>query len=322
MGSTSGRRSSSSADSSRRRRVVIAGHATRDVRHGKNQTHAEARVKSHTQSHGRTSSDSPRRPSSAGKRVANSRRIERERRLRARRLRVRLTILAALVVTAGLVFGLASLYRSQVFEITATDVIGNDWLDAERVREIADIPTGSTLLRYPGREIKDRLESDPWIETVAVSRDFPDTLRLRITERVPVARVDVGGASSWLIDASGVMIAQHTPDATSTLVVIRDVEGLDPAVGRKTTSEALLNAIEVVGGLSSELSARTRAISAPSIDKTALITVDDIEIFLGSADELQKKDRIARQILEEQAGRVVYINVRTVDRPTWRGIDD
>jgi cell division protein FtsQ len=137
-----------------------------------------------------------------------------------------------------------------------------------------------------------------------------------------VALVDAGGVSLWLIDASGVILEQHTPDATLTVTVVRDVEGLDPIPGRKTLSEPLLNAIDVLEGLSPELRSMVRAISAPSIDKTSLITHEDIEIFIGSVDDLDKKDRVARQILEEQAGDVVYINVRTVDRPTWRGLGD
>ncbi|MBU4555302.1 MAG: hypothetical protein KJ747_00320, partial [Actinobacteria bacterium] len=81
------------------------------------------------------------------------------------------------------------------------------------------------------------------------------------------------------------------------------------------------NALRVWKALSSELRAKTRTISAPSVDKTALMTTDDIAIFMGSSEDIERKDLVARRILEEQAGKVVSINVRTVDRPTWRGVD-
>jgi cell division protein FtsQ len=57
------------------------------------------------------------------------------------------------------------------------------------------------------------------------------------------------------------------------------------------------------------------------VDKTALITVDDVEIYIGESTQLAEKDRIAREILDREKGKVVYINVRVVDRPTWRGLE-
>ncbi len=66
----------------------------------------------------------------------------------------------------------------------------------------------------------------------------------------------------------------------------------------------------------------TRAISAPTVDKTAVITNDDVEIYIGAATQLAAKDRLIREILRREKGKVVYINVRVVERPTWRGLDD
>jgi cell division protein FtsQ len=65
----------------------------------------------------------------------------------------------------------------------------------------------------------------------------------------------------------------------------------------------------------------TRAISAPTIDKTAILTNDDVEIFVGDAAQIAEKDQIARGILAREKGKVVYINVRVVERPTWRGLE-
>ncbi len=43
-------------------------------------------------------------------------------------------------------------------------------------------------------------------------------------------------------------------------------------------------------------------------------------MFVGSADQIAKKDQLVRQILAKEK-KLVYINVRVVDRPTWRGLD-
>jgi cell division protein FtsQ len=106
-----------------------------------------------------------------------------------------------------------------------------------------------------------------------------------------------------------------------TVVVVRDVEDLELSVGSRASSAALQNALAVWDGLGPELKDRTRTISAPTVDRTTLITTDDIEIIFGSVEGVERKDAVARSILSEQAGGVVYINVRTVDRPTWRGLE-
>jgi cell division protein FtsQ len=144
-------------------------------------------------------------------------------------------------------------------------------------------------------------------------------MRIRVVERVPIAIVD-GGTAMWLIDHSGSVIATASADSSGTLPTITGVTGLDLKAGRTTTSEPLLNAIAVLTGLSKQLAATVRTINAPSIDGAALVTADHVEIVIGQATDLVTKDALARRILSEQRGKVVSIDVRVVDRPTWRGL--
>jgi len=71
-----------------------------------------------------------------------------------------------------------------------------------------------------------------------------------------------------------------------------------------------------------ELHGKVRAVSAPSIDETTLITSDNVEVLLGEAIELPKKDLIVLRILREQAGAVVFIDVRNTERPVSRGLEE
>ncbi len=128
-------------------------------------------------------------------------------------------------------------------------------------------------------------------------------MRIRIVERTPAAYVDLGAESVWLIDPSGIVIAEQSAAETETLVVIRDLQPIEPEPGVRTGSEPLLNALEVWAGLSPELQSMTRFVSASSVDKTALVTVDEIEILVGSSEDIGTKDVIAREILTEHGGR-------------------
>jgi len=317
MASNSGRKSNSSDRSTGRKKVVISAQQTNRVRNSKSVPKAKTATR-RTTSQRKTATTAPL--TQAAQKRADSKRDLRERRLKGQRLKSRLMVGLGIGAVILVIFALVSLYRSSVFAVERVTVVGNAHLSADEVRELAAVPEDATLLRFPASEVESRLEASPWISSATVTRDFPDTMRIRVSEYVPAAIVDTGAAALWLVDDQGWVIAQQTPETTSTLITIRDLEAFEPVEGERSTSEALRNALRVWEGLGPELRERTRVISAPSVDRTALLTKDDITIFVGSADDIKRKDLVARRILEEQAGKVVSINVRTVDRPTWRGV--
>lgn len=249
------------------------------------------------------------------KRAAREQRLARQRRAS----RIRLVLLIALLV--GIVAGAVALYDSDVLAISEVEVTGVQELSAAEVREVLALPQGATLLRFPGEEMEERLLEHPWIRDADVSRRFPDTLVVHVEERQPAALIDTGDARFWVVDDEGFVLGQHTPDTTQTVLVVRELPAFEPVPGERWDSAVLDNALAITTGLGDELRSRVRAVSAQSVDLTTLITVDDIEILVGAAADLEKKEAVALRIMEEQADSVVHINVRTVDRPTWRGLD-
>lgn len=221
----------------------------------------------------------------------------------------------------ALVAGAVAFYNSDVLAIEEIEVEGASELTAEEVREIAALPQDATLLRFPRDEMQSRLTAHPWIRDAEIARRFPDSLVIRVEEREPAALIDSVDAGFWVVDREGFVLGEHTPDATATATVIRDLPDFEPTEGEQFDSPVLENALAVIAGLSDVMHARIRAVSAPSVDLTTLITSDDIEILVGSAEEIEKKEAVALRIMEEQGDAVVHINVRTVDRPTWRGLD-
>lgn len=324
MASNSHRKSGSSGRSGPRKRVVIGAEETVRVRYKKNQPQVEAERRSTTRQTARVATrraglERPA-PSQQGKRLSSAKREERERRQQTIRLRRVGLWAAAAAVAVVVLWGLVALFNAPVFALRTVVVSGARQLSDERVRELAAVPTATVLTRLDTSDVRERLEADPWVVKARVDRDFPSTLRLEIVERAPVAVVDAGGAEVWLVSSDGYWLDRQSKVATG-VVAIRDIEGLKPVRGKRATSKELTNAIKVAAGISPELRAMTRSISAPSIEKTALMTTDDVEIYIGEAADLKTKDQIARKILAKQKGKVVYINVRVVESPTWRGLD-
>ncbi len=255
------------------------------------------------------------------RRPADPKRIARERRLAQQRRLAILRSFGALALLVVIVLAARTVYLSDVLAVERVVVTGATHLAEAEVREFAAVPTDATLLRFPADEVEERLLAHPWIADVRISREVPDGMIIAIEERVPAALVDVGGAELWVVDGEGRVLESRTPAPEDSFIVIRDLPEFEPVVGEVVENEVLENVLAILDDISEALASSTRAVSAPSVDLTALITTDDVEILFGSAEDIERKDVVARTILVEQAGRVVHINVRTPDRPTWRGID-
>jgi cell division protein FtsQ len=335
MASNSGRRSGSSDDSSRRKSVYISGRGNDRALDGVRDAAARNSESSGAGGHGGRGKApkkerSRRRPTPASRKAATpahssaaaeraaERKSERESRRLAQRRTMRIRVAAVVLVVTGVVSACVTVYNSSVFRVGRVEVVGVVNLSADAVRAMAKVPPEATLIRFPSDQVAARVAKDPWVESVTVSRVFPDGMRIRVVERRPIAMVDAG-ATFWLVDAGGTILAQRTAEQTSTTIVIRDVPGLDPKPGRRTASEPLLNAVKVLAGLPASLVSTVKSVSAPTVDGTTLYTGERIEIVVGEAVELAKKGALALQILAEQRGKVVSIDVRTTDRPTWRG---
>jgi cell division protein FtsQ len=215
------------------------------------------------------------------------------------------------------VWGLVALWRAPIFVVESVSVTGIRHLSEADVVRIAAVPQGVTLLRLQSGEITRRLLAEPWIGKVRISRRFPHAVEIAVTERTPVAIVDAGGTSLWLIDGSGYWLGKRTAEESAAVPTIRDVEALSPVAGAQSTSKELRNALAVLQGLSPTLLSKVRTVSAPTIDRTALILPRGVQVLIGSAADIAKKDEVALKLLTGNKN-VVFVNVRVVNRPTWR----
>ena len=326
MTSSSGRKSGSSGRSTGRKRVVIGAEETTRVRYSQDRPQVESERRHAQRSPQRASAAAHSakkgpRPTGAGHRIAGAKRDEREKRqlamARRRMLLAGLTVLAALLV----IWGVGALWRAPILEIDKIEVRGNSHLSESAVLKLAAIPSDATVLRFDASAAETRLLRDPWVATAEVTRRLPGVATIAITERSAAAVIDAGGTNLWLIDADGYWLGSSKSTDSTGLVTVRDIEALKPKAGERTNSAEVRNTLAVIKGLSPEMKQQLKTISAPTIDKTALITKTDVQIMVGSSEDIGKKDRVARKILADQRG-VVYVNVRVVDRATWRGLDE
>lgn len=176
------------------------------------------------------------------KRKPRNRRLGRDQvldvRLRSSQVRAARTRLAALTLGAvfGTVFGLYLLYRgwdwtldrlvykNPAFAIQRTDIETDGNIALDQLRHWAGIRMGENLLALDLARVKRDLEMVPLIQLVSVERILPHTVCIRITERKPVAQVNLPGArpgeatprAVYHLDASGHVMYPLEPRQRAT----------------------------------------------------------------------------------------------------------
>jgi cell division protein FtsQ len=99
------------------------------------------------------------------------------------------------------------LFFSSMLGAKDVSVTGSRTVTADQIRAMAAVPLDKPLLRLSTDEIRDRVAGMPGIATVEVSRSWPSTVEITVTERTAIAFFDSGpgGDGVHLVDGGGVV---------------------------------------------------------------------------------------------------------------------
>lgn len=228
-----------------------------------------------------------------------------------RRTRVRVTTMAV-SVSLGTAFALyliwrcgewavnALIYENRAFAIEQIDVQTDGVIALDQLRSWAGAKAGNNLFALDLSRIKRDLELAPAIQMAAVERVLPRTLKIRVTEREPVAQIVVPSLRSggkplvYLLDAEGFVMHPLTPLQRS--VPLQPGEQYPQITGVNTTELRPGRAVE----------------AAPVLAALRLITAFDHSPMAVLVD-LQRIDVSSPEILQVVTGQQNEITMRTAD---------
>src|SRR5205085_11899654 len=95
-------------------------------------------------------------------------------------------------------------YFSSVVTVRDVEVTGNGTVPVATIERAARAPVGTPLARADLDAVRARVEAIPAVKSVSVSRAWLHTIRIEVTERVPVAVVS-RGAGLQAVDLDGVL---------------------------------------------------------------------------------------------------------------------
>ena len=79
----------------------------------------------------------------------------------------------------------------------------------------------------------------------------------------------------------------------ANVLSIKDVAyGVKPEVGSQCSDESVINALDIVTGLTTELKDQVKTVSATSADNTTITLDSNVQIAFGSADDIRDKERV------------------------------
>jgi cell division protein FtsQ len=199
-------------------------------------------------------------------------------------------------VTAGYL-----LFGSAVFRATTVSVTGEHRLSASTIRSAAAVPD-RPLARLDTRAVARRVANLPAVANADVRRRWPHTVRIVVTERVPLLAVPRGGGYA-LVDADGVAFATvQSPPRQLPVAALATVSRSDP------TTKAVLGVAEA---LSPQLRAAMLRLEATSDSGVTLILRDGRRVVWGADDRTALKAEILTALLKRK-GRVYNVSAPDV----------
>jgi cell division protein FtsQ len=180
-------------------------------------------------------------------------RVRRQRRGWTHRMVLAVQLLAvALVAFTGAWTGYSKVMASERLKVTRLEVRGGRFLSEGEVRELLGPAVGENILGLDLAALKARLQKSPWVADALVSRTLPDTLRVEIRERVPLALAEV--ERLYLMDADGALVDIYGPrTAAFDLPIVRGLGRLEPEARRDRAQRAGA-LLEDLGDLAAEVS--------------------------------------------------------------------
>jgi cell division protein FtsQ len=213
----------------------------------------------------------------------------------------------ALSVAIGLALIVVVVLFTPLLGVRTVDVTGIQGLTADQVRAAAKVPDGTSMLRLDTAGIMDRVAQLPRVASVDVTREWPSSIRITVTERDPIGVV-VESDGAHLVDGSGLDYATvHVAPAGLPKIQLTAIKQKDPRT---------LAVVHVLTALPAQLRASVIAVSAKTPGSVTLAISGGRTIRWGSADDSAHKSAVLAALMT-RPGKVY--DVSSPDLPTISG---
>jgi cell division protein FtsQ len=232
-------------------------------------------------------------------------------RVRARRRRRRLLGALAVLLLAGV--GWVALW-SPWAAVRTVEVSGTDRVPRAEVAAAAEGEVGRSMLFARTDDVAAAIrEEQPLARSVAVTRQWPSTLRIVLVEREPVAAVPAG-RELRLVDADGVVVERVAAGKVAQTSA-KGLPRVEVDLARPDAVASLRACVEVARGLPASLEKKVRRLGATTPDRVWLELTGGARVDWGSGADTPRKAEVLQALLPQKAS---FYDVRSPGTPAVR----
>ncbi len=195
------------------------------------------------------------------------------------------------------------------------EAAGNAELSRAELIKVFGSDIGRNIFFVPLRKREGALESEPWVKHATIMRLLPNTLRVTIVERVPVAFVRLG-RQIGLVDGAGTLLPMAPATLAARHYSFPVVVGLDPASPPEARAQRMRLYSTFVAALDSGGSHVSSQLSEVDLadleDVRAVVPAQgsDLLLHFGNSDFLERWHSYQEHLAE---WRQQYPNLSAVD---------
>ena len=204
-------------------------------------------------------------------------------------------------------------YASPAFTARTVRVVGAQQVTDKQVVDAAQVPEGVPLLRLPAGEIAARVEQLDAVSSASVQRQWPDTVRIVVTERRPVAAV-LTASGFGIVGSDGTVfrVERSRPDA---LPLLDTPTTSAPSSGTGSSIDPRDAAFHVAVALPDTLAKKVADITADAA-AVQLTLRDGAVVEWGTTASSGRKAEVLGALLRHAAANY---DVSVPDAPAWSG---
>ncbi|MCX2163161.1 hypothetical protein HMPREF3098_08400 [Corynebacterium sp. HMSC28B08] len=192
-------------------------------------------------------------------------------------------VIAAIVVVA------IALYAFPVLKVSSIEVEGVQNADAGVVKEAASVGSSANMLRVDTDAVAEKVAQVPWVEQVTVSRAWPSTLKVQVTEHTPVAYFRNGNEVSAVNEAGKVFLKGVAPEGA------KEIAGVKPE-----DSKAITAATTAITALHPKVREKLERVEAKTAESLVLQFAEGKTVVWGSAERASEKAEATRVVLTQE----------------------
>jgi len=227
--------------------------------------------------------------------------------------------LAAFMLVGGIIYGCYQAIRNvSLFSLKSIEVSSARHLTRDEILGMAGVEPGKDLLRMNLKRMGEHILQNPWVETVRINRYFPDAVSIVITEREPVAIVNMGFI--YYLDKKGNIFKVLNQGDKLDFPVVTGFSEEDLGSDPKGTKAALEDTCLLLKILREKGAFILADVSEIHYDKgygfTLFTAAGALPVKVGSGDFSAKVERFARiyQDLMVQMPSIHYIDLDYNDK--------